>query len=109
MEKTGSAMRFRIPMIWRRPPAHEPDQCYACVNDIHGTAEEFLLPTLETMEAGETGVSLYQSSNVTGPCNHIEITQNRLDIIVRHLKLSQRQSILLAKELNNSNLLAPDC
>lgn len=51
-------------------------------------------------------LSVYQPSNATVPCNHIEITQNRLDIMVRRLKLSQRQSILLTKDLKKSNILA---
>lgn len=53
-------------------------------------------------------LSEYQPSNATAPCNHIEITQNRLDIMVRRLKLSQRQCILLAKDLKKTNILAPD-
>lgn len=70
------------------------------------TTEEYMASTLET--ARETLVSEYQPSNVNNNCNHLEITQTRLDIMVRRLKLSQRQSILLAKELKHANILAPD-
>lgn len=142
-KNTGSAMPFGIPMMWTRLSEHDPAECYACVNDIHGTnrkksgaliykstlfaelpkphseivpvpkrpspTEEYLPPTFETMETGETGVSLYQPSTVTAPCDHIEISQNRFDIIVRRLKLSQRQAIILGKELKIANILAPDC
>ncbi|CAH0551133.1 unnamed protein product [Brassicogethes aeneus] len=68
--------------------------------------EEYMPPTFVT--AGELSVTEYVPSNVTPNCNHMEITQNRLDIMIRRLKLSQRQSILLAKELKQVNILAPD-
>lgn len=38
----------------------------------------------------------------------MEITQTRFDIMVRRLKLSQRKSIILAKEMKHANILAPD-
>ncbi|CAH0563084.1 unnamed protein product [Brassicogethes aeneus] len=44
--------------------------------------------TCETV--GESSGSVYEPSNVTAGCNHIEISQNRLDIMTRRLKLSQR-------------------
>lgn len=68
--------------------------------------EECMSLAIQTQ--GESLVSQYQPSHVTNNCNHLEITQNRLDIMVRRLKLSQRQSILLAKELKQANILAPD-
>lgn len=68
--------------------------------------ELYLPPTFDTI--GESDVTMYQPSHVTEQCNHIEISQNRLDILVRRLKLSQRQSITLAKELKLVNILAPD-
>lgn len=55
---------------------------------VPSPTEEYSAPTFESAETGETGVSMYEPSNITAPCNHIEITQNRLDIMVRHLKLS---------------------
>lgn len=70
--------------------------------------EQYMPSIFQSVETIETSVSVYQPSNVTVPCNHIEITQNRLDIMVRRLKLSQRQSILLAKDLKQANILAPD-
>lgn len=63
---------------------------------------------LESVQTCGAAASMYQPSNITIPCNHNEITQNRLDIMVRRLKLSQRQSILLTKELKQANILAPD-
>ncbi|CAH0551139.1 unnamed protein product [Brassicogethes aeneus] len=60
----------------------------------------------ETVEGGSNFD--YVLTNVTPDCDHTEITQDRLDIIARRLKLSQRQTILLAKELKTLNLLAPD-
>jgi len=66
-----------------------------------------LPPTFNT--AGESDFFLYQpSTNVNGQCNHIEITQTRLNDLSRKLKLSQRQSITLAQELKAVNILAPD-
>ncbi|KAF2906157.1 hypothetical protein ILUMI_00015 [Ignelater luminosus] len=70
------------------------------------STEEYMPPTSETK--GESAASMCHPSNVTPNCNHIEITQNRLDIMVRRLKLSQRQSILLAKDLKQVSVLAPD-
>jgi len=64
--------------------------------------------TLETMKTEETSVSMYEPSNVTAPCNHIEITQSRLNNMIRSLKLSQRQSIVLAKNLKQTNILTVD-
>lgn len=68
--------------------------------------QEYLPPTFET--AGDADMETYVPSHVTPTCNHIEITQSRLDIMTRRLKLSQRQSILLAKEMKQVNILAPD-
>lgn len=62
----------------------------------------------ESIQTCEESASIYQPSNITVPCSHIEITQNRLDIMIRRLKLSQRQSILLTKDLKQANILAPD-
>lgn len=70
--------------------------------------EEYIPPTFETIESTEKPVSMFQPSNVSQPCNHIPITQTRFDIIVQRLKLSQRQSALLANELKQSNLLVPE-
>lgn len=68
--------------------------------------EEYIPPSFDTV--GESSASLYVPSNVTAPCNHIEISQSGLDKMIRRLKLSQRQSILLAQDLKKSNILAPD-
>lgn len=40
-------------------------------------------------------------------CNHIEVSQNRLNAIIRRLKLSKNQSVYLAGHLNAVNILAP--
>ncbi|CAH0563180.1 unnamed protein product [Brassicogethes aeneus] len=52
--------------------------------------------------------SLYQPSNITLPCKHIECTQNRLDMMARQLKLSQKRQVVLAQHLKSLNILAPD-
>lgn len=70
------------------------------------TTEEDVPPSFES--AGESGVSEYVPSHLSGQCNHIEVTQNRFDILVRRLKLSQRQSIILAQDLKRVNILAAD-
>lgn len=62
---------------------------------------------IHSVEAGGPATSMYEPSCITVPCSHNEITQDRLDIMVRRLKLSQRQSILLTKELKRANILAP--
>lgn len=67
--------------------------------------EEYMPPSFDTV--GESSASVYVPSNVSAPCNHIEITQIGLDNMVRRLKLSQRQSILLAQDLKRANILAP--
>lgn len=73
------------------------------------TEDYVVPPSFETFEtAGESRVSEYVPSHLTAACNHIEISQNRLDIMVRRYKLSQRQSILLASDLKKVNILAPD-
>lgn len=69
---------------------------------------EDITSTYQSVATCGAPVSVYQPSNISIPCSHIEISQNRLDIMVRRLKLSQRQSILLAKELKKANILAPD-
>lgn len=68
--------------------------------------EEYVPPTFESMP--ESTVSLYQPSNVTPPCEHIEISQQRLDLMSRQLKLSQARQIILSKHLKAVNILAPD-
>lgn len=70
--------------------------------------DEYTALTYEPTETGETAVSMYQPSHVTAPCNHIEITQNSFDAMVRDLNLSQRRSIVMARRLKQANILAPD-
>lgn len=41
-------------------------------------------------------------------CNHIEITQLRMDTIIRRLKLSKRNALYLVGHLKAVNILAPD-
>lgn len=67
--------------------------------------EQYVPPTFDTFP--EASHSLYQPSNVTPPCRHIEITQNRLDLMARQLKLSQARQILLTQHLKAVNILAP--
>lgn len=68
--------------------------------------EEYVPPTFESVPESE--YSLYQPSNVTSACNHIEISQQRLNIIARQLKLSQNRMIVLTQHLKAVNILAPD-
>lgn len=42
-----------------------------------------------------------------GKCNHIEISQNRLNSIIRRLKLSKNKAVYLAGHLNAVKILAP--
>lgn len=68
--------------------------------------EEYLVPpTFESVP--ESSLSIYQPSEITPPCRHIEITQNRLDLMTRQLKLSQTRQILLTQHLKAVNILAP--
>lgn len=55
----------------------------------------------------ESSFSNYQPSTITPPCRHIEISQNRLEIMVRQLKLSQNRQKKLAQHLKEVNILAP--
>lgn len=52
--------------------------------------------------------SEYQPSNVTPNCSHEEFTQQDVDDLVKKLKLSQRNSIILSSKLREKNLLATD-
>lgn len=67
--------------------------------------EEYAPPTFDTEP--ETSHSIYQPSNITPPCKHLECSQNRLDMMARQLKLSQNRQILLAQQLKAMNILAP--
>lgn len=69
-------------------------------------SEAYIPQTFQSIP--ESSVSLYQPSEVTVSCNHIEITQTRLNMMVRQLKLSQRQGTLLVQHLKAVNILAPD-
>lgn len=64
--------------------------------------EEYIMPSIET-EA--VPVSMYEPSNVTAPCNHIEASQERLSLMVRQLNLSQRKAEILAQHLKCLNIL----
>lgn len=55
--------------------------------------------------SAESSMSLYQPSTISQKCNHIEITQQRFDRMVRQLKLSQRRSIVLGQHLSAVNIL----
>ncbi|KAL3280158.1 hypothetical protein HHI36_017658 [Cryptolaemus montrouzieri] len=68
--------------------------------------EEYIPSTFDTI--GETSPSFYVPSNVSPQCNHAEFSQKDLDKIIRRLKLSQRQSVILTQELKKNNVLAPD-
>lgn len=67
--------------------------------------EEYAPPTFESLP--ESTFSLYQPSEDNTGCNHIEIKQERLNMMVRQLKLSQRQAIALSQHLKAVNILAP--
>lgn len=69
--------------------------------------EESAAPTFMS-EVGDNPTSLYEPSNITPKCKHVEITQKKLNNIARGLKLSQRRSIMLAQYLNEAKILAPD-
>lgn len=69
-------------------------------------SEDYIAPTIDTVEGSST--TLFVPSQVTAACSHNEISQSGLDKMIRRLKLSQRQSILLAQDLKKSNILAPD-
>lgn len=49
-----------------------------------------------------------QTSVVKPTCSHIEISQNRLNVMARQLKLSENRQILLEQHLRAVNILAPD-
>lgn len=68
--------------------------------------EEYIPPTFDSML--EASTSEYQPSIVQRTCNHIEISQHRLNVMARQLKLSQTRQIILAQHLNAVNILAPD-
>lgn len=67
--------------------------------------EQYVAPTFDTVP--ESSYSLYQPPDLLPSCGHIEITQNRLDLIVRQLKLSQNKQIVLTQHLKAVNILAP--
>jgi len=73
---------------------------------IPSPTEVYLPPTFES--APESSYSLYQPSNATPTCNHIEITQQRLNRIAKDLNLSQNRMIMLTQHLKATNILAPD-
>lgn len=50
---------------------------------------------------------MYQQPEANNFCNHISISQSRLNMMVRHLKLSQRKAEMLASFLKIVNILAP--
>lgn len=56
----------------------------------------------------ETVVSMYEASERVGGCNHIEITQQRLNLMVRQLRLSSRRATVLSQHLKTVNILAAD-
>ncbi|KAF2890297.1 hypothetical protein ILUMI_15876, partial [Ignelater luminosus] len=95
--KTGTATPFGIPTIWTNPQEHNPAECYACLNFVSSTNRfktgslkytgtryaQLPLPHSDRNKPnrriyaetkGESAVSMYQPSNVTPNCNHIEIT-----------------------------------
>lgn len=65
--------------------------------------EEYIPPTF--ISEPEFSMSVYQPSNVTPPCNHIEISQDRLEKITRQPKLSKRRTIFLTQQLRAVNIL----
>lgn len=67
---------------------------------------ESIAPSLPVESVPESMISLYEPSNVTPPCPHVEYKQDTLDILIRSLKLSQRKSIILAKDLKEKKLLS---
>lgn len=67
--------------------------------------EEYIPPTFVSMP--ESSFSEYQPP-VVPVCNHIEITQNRLNMMARQLKLSQNRQIILGQHLKAVNILAPE-
>lgn len=68
--------------------------------------EEYIPPSF--FSEPESNFSLYQPSNITPPCKHIEVTQQRLNIMSRQLKLSQNKTIILAQHLKAVNILSPE-
>lgn len=74
-----------------------------------GSTEQPVMPstTKPTVEEATT-TSALQPSELTAPCKHIPITQQRLNMMVRQLKLSERKTEILAKHLKFLNILAPD-
>lgn len=85
----------------------KPHSLYVPIPKRPSPTEEYQPPTFDT--AGQSSGEVYVPSNEERNCEHIEVSQDRFDIIARRLKLSQRQSIQLAKELKSINILAPDC
>lgn len=130
-EKIG----FGVPMIWIDPQSHSSDNCYACANKfakLHKSATvyksvasaqlpvphsdnipvpkcpsptaESIAPTINSVP--ESSFSMYQPPEAETQCDHIEISQARLNTMVRQLKLSQREAICLAQHLRSVNILA---
>lgn len=67
--------------------------------------EEYVPPTF--LSEPESTYTLYQPSTASVACNHIECSQERMNMMVRQLKLSQARQIILTRHLKAMNILAP--
>jgi len=130
-------MGFGISMVWIDSQGHCSKNCYACVNKFTklnrrttvyrsvqsaqlpephaenisvprypSPTERYIPPTFDT--GLEHLISMYEPSEAENPCRHIEISQARLNTMVRQLMLSQRQAVCLAHHLRSVNILAKD-
>ncbi|CAH0546968.1 unnamed protein product [Brassicogethes aeneus] len=128
-------MNFGVPVLWAEPIEHIEDECYVCCNykfgqkrtrkqEYRGTKwvqlplpHSYNIPvpkkpnpsialTYETESVdNEAQHSQYQPSNIVPNCGHEEFSQDDFNNVVKEMKLSQRNSILLASKLRAKKLL----
>lgn len=130
-EEKSDQMPFGVPMLWSNPQSHSVEDCYGCANHTHifnrrqcritdyksvNSAQTPLLhsdsipapkrpnPTEKHASVPDSSASLPQP--VANGCNHIEINQERFNMIERQLKLSERQAIILSKHFKSLKILA---
>ena len=135
-DSCGAIFNFSVPMLWFPSNEHTSSTCYGCINVLPKATktQRFLMkykastnvqlpiphslevsipenPNLQNLQIQENVNDLspsYTPSECTLECNHTEYSQIGLDILVRQLKLSQRQSILLTRSLKRRNLVKED-